>query len=299
MVSKLTDNFLARARKFVPEFLQDSFASAINSKLYKFSNLYSQIEMRSNVQQSELLPYVSSPHKYGTLDIQTEVDFFKSIEMARRLTPSYLKTLMTQHGVTLKVGKIMSDINPLYRTLRARGQDCVVNNVMGGYQVMDRAVCVAQGYISTKTDEYIPSDHLHITYTTLHEFGHAIEMIIFPEDRGLGNLDKTQQHYIDFVKAYHKDVEVLNGRTKGVREIPLDYYLSKENGGTHENDEDAISELFADLLAERCCCCFPRLYLSFLNTAKVYDKISDSLKYAVENAPHRVNTELICYPSMP
>lgn len=307
MTDDLADTFTGRAHKFITGFLSNAYAEMIYSKPYtldlvkksreawrKFGVPFYHEETSSDGAYIRT-PYLSAPRIYGELNKKTSEAFLESILKAKRLLPNYLTKILAEAGVAIKVGRTLGDIDPLYRTMKARGQSGVVDNSNGCYDVLDSSVCVSQGYICP-----LPARNLFIHLsqdraltTMLHEFGHAIEHIVFPNDRNIENTE-GYEHYQDFVNAYRADVACLNGETVNSLGEPITYYLSKEHGGTHDNETAAISELFAQIFSEEYGDPIKALQFVFPQSTKVFGKILYSLRRLVEQSP---DFGVICIPA--
>jgi hypothetical protein len=234
-----------------------------------------------------LIPTLADPIIFGELNESSRDEFLHNVALYKQFMPDFLRTILAERGVKITVAQIMSHIDPAYETRKARGQDGVMENTHGCYSPYKKSVHVTQGYILPGQEERIYTEipDYEIISTLLHEFGHAVEDIVFPTYRHVFRARDGNQ-YRDFLHAYRKDVAALEGRTTSICGRDLTYYLEKKHGGTQEREAHAISEIFAEIFSETYEDCSIDTRRSFSETTKVFEKIMESLRQLIEKEPH-------------
>ena len=297
MQDAFADTFFERARKRMPGWLQNTFEDAVSSSPYALNmvalkrkmwredgGISYRKETLPNGKQA-LFPYIAPPIIFGDLDKRTAHQLIEAIKIARRYLPNFLDTLLAESGLRIKAGKLLSHIDPTYKKMKVRGQQGVMDNVFGCYEPHTQSVLLTQGYISKIRGEFFLINQPTIIETLLHEFGHGVEDIIFPDDRN-GPLRKNDAHYRDFVRAYREDVKQLNGATVTASQESITYYLDEEHGGTHRQESHAISELFAEMFMEKYVVSMTDYRSTFPNANRVLERILISLEHMIEKEPH-------------
>ncbi len=234
---------------------------------------------------TEYRPVLREPEICGRLDQRNLDIFLAGVHQARARLQPYVAALLAEFGTALKLGRTMLDINPDYKGIACRGQEGSLEHRSGLYERATNLVAVTQGYLHPELGLFVRNGEGHELNAVLHEYGHALEEIVFCEPAFFNDPFHVEPHQRDFVRAHRRDVMALGGMAAS-GEKSLIYYLTKENGGSHETEQAACSETFAQLYAEKTAGDERQIMqTAFPETSAVMNRILSSLEQMFEASP--------------
>jgi hypothetical protein len=237
------------------------------------------------------VPIPMPPEYHGNLSNDNLFELNLAFDVAHDLLPPFIKILLGEYGVASKLAEFLTDIDPIYATTKCRGQKIFFKNTYGVFNPYQNYVGLSAKYLFNKSGQEvievaeIEEEEASVQFHTLvdvllHEYGHFITRLLFNLHHFLYY---AEEHQKDFVKAYRKDTENLKGATEtSCGRLDLKYYLTKDFGGSQDEEADACDELFAELFAEKYADNHCILQRTFPLTFQVFEKMMKSLQWKVE-----------------